>query len=90
MSSAFLNGVDASNQRVINVGDPSSGTDATNKDYVDNFVRGRANMKEAVRAASTGNLNLASPGASIDGVTRLVAAGPEVTMATPGRPVTWA
>jgi len=28
--------------------------------------------------------------ASHSGVTMLVAAGPEVTMATPGRPVTWA
>ena len=28
--------------------------------------------------------------ASHSGVTRLVAAGPDVTMATPGRPVTWA
>ena len=35
-------------------------------------------------------IGMESMKASHSGVTRLVAAGPLVTMATPGRPVTWA
>ena len=35
-------------------------------------------------------IGMESMKASISGVTRLVAAGPDVTIATPGRPVTWA
>lgn len=63
----FLNGVDASNQKVIGVADPTNPTDAVNLQYLQNFVAG-LDVKQGVRAASTANLNLASPGASIDGV----------------------
>jgi hypothetical protein len=35
-------------------------------------------------------IGIESMNASMSGVTRLVAAGPDVTSATPGRPVTWA
>ncbi len=63
-----LNGLDLSNQKIIALADPSVGTDAANKQYVDNVARGLA-WKEPVRAASTGNINTASPGATIDGVT---------------------
>ena len=62
-----LNGLDLSNQKVINLADPSAATDAANKQYVDNVARGLF-WKQAVRAASTGNINLAAPGATIDGV----------------------
>lgn len=62
----FLNGIDASNQRVGNVADPSSGTDAANKNYVDTVARG-LQIKESVRACATANINLAAPGAMIDG-----------------------
>lgn len=56
-------------QRVVNAGDPQSAADLATKQYVDAFVRG-LNWKDAVDAASTANIaNLASPGASIDGVT---------------------
>lgn len=63
----FLNGIDAANQKVTNVADPSAATDAVNLQYLQNFVAG-LDIKQGVRAASTANINLASPGASIDGV----------------------
>ena len=62
------NGADLANQRIQNVGSPSVGTDAPNKDYVDNAVRG-LDWKAEVVAASTGNVNVASPGTTLDGVT---------------------
>lgn len=68
MTKKIGNGLDLQNQRIQNVGDPSASTDATNKQYVDNFVRG-ISWKAPVRAASTGNVTLATPGASMDGVT---------------------
>lgn len=63
-----MNGLDLLSQRITNLGDPSTSTDAANKQYVDNFVRGLT-FKEPVRAASTGNITIATPGATIDGVT---------------------
>jgi hypothetical protein len=71
MSRKVLNGLDLSSQRIINLADPSSATDATNKQYVDNFVEGKS-LKDPVRAATTTNGTLASAyenGDSIDGVT---------------------
>lgn len=68
MATQFLNGIDASNQRVINLGSPSADGDAVNKSYVDASVRGLQWEKPA-RVAPTGNINIASPGATIDGVT---------------------
>lgn len=64
----FLNGIDASNQRIINVGTPSTSTDATNKTYVDNLVSG-LQWHQSVRVASTANITISSPGTTIDGVT---------------------
>lgn len=61
------NGLDLQNQRVVNVGDPSANTDATNKQYVDNVARG-LDWKQPVRAASTGNITVSGPGTTIDGV----------------------
>ena len=52
----------------INLADPSSAQDAATKNYVDGVIRG-LDWKQEVIAASTGNVNIASPGASIDGVT---------------------
>lgn len=63
-----LNGLDLANQRITSVGDPSGATDGANKQYVDNVARGLY-WKNPVRAASTGNVTLATPGASLDGVT---------------------
>lgn len=47
---------------------PSADGDAANKAYVDSAIEGLA-WKDSVRAASTANLDVSSPGASIDGVT---------------------
>ena len=66
-ASKFFLGVDLRGQRAVNIGDPSSPTDAANKQYVDAVARG-LDWKSEVIAASTGNVNVASPGATLDGV----------------------
>lgn len=66
-----LNGIDLANQLIINVGSPSAGTDAANKQYVDNLVAGLS-YKDEVRAATTANGTLATAyanGSVIDGIT---------------------
>jgi hypothetical protein len=70
MAVKFGNGIDLANQRLINLADPSSPTDAVNKQYADALVRGLS-WKQAVRAASTtsGNLLTAyAAGQTLDGV----------------------
>jgi hypothetical protein len=71
MAKQFLSGIDATNQRIVNVGSPSSATDASNKAYVDNALAG-LQWKPGVRAATTASGNLATAYASgqvLDGVT---------------------
>lgn len=71
MARKFLTGIDLQSQRAVNVADPSSATDAANKQYVDAKVNG-LEWKAHVRAATTTNGTLASAyanGSSIDGVT---------------------
>ena len=68
MSKRFGNGIDLQNQRIINVGSPSTGTDAANRNYVDNLVAG-LKWKPSVRLASTGNVSVSAPGTTLDGVT---------------------
>lgn len=63
----IMNGLDLQGQRITALGDPSAATDAANKQYVDNVGRGLS-WKQPVRAASTGNVTLATPGATFDGV----------------------
>lgn len=66
-----MNGLDLQSQRITGLADPSANTDGANKQYVDNVARGLM-WKSPVRAASTTNVNTASPGATLDGVTLAV------------------
>lgn len=68
MATTVTNGLALAGQRIQNLGTPSVGTDAATRDYVDSVARG-LDWKQSVRAASTGNLTLSGPGATIDGVT---------------------
>jgi hypothetical protein len=63
----IMNGLDLQSQKITALADPSANTDAANKQYVDNVARG-LQWKAPVRAASTANVTLAAPGATIDGV----------------------
>lgn len=54
--------------RITNLPSPSAAGDAATKGYVDSAIEGLS-WKDSVRVATTANLNLASPGASVDGVT---------------------
>lgn len=64
----FGNGIDVQNQKIVNLADPTSNTDAANKQYVDAFVRGLS-WKQAVVAASTTNVTVSSAPSTLDGVT---------------------
>ena len=66
-----MNGLDLQSQRIINLASPSTSTDATNKQYVDNLLLGGSKWKDPVRLATTTNGTLATAyanGQSIDGV----------------------
>ena len=54
--------------RATNLAAPSASSDAATKGYVDSAVEGLA-WKDNVRVSTQGNINLSSPGATIDGVT---------------------
>ena len=54
--------------KVINLPDPTAAQHAATKAYVDSAVEGLA-WKDSARVSTQGNLNLAAPGATIDGVT---------------------
>lgn len=54
--------------KVLNLPAPSSNGDAATKSYVDSLVEGLA-WKDSCRVATQANLNLSSPGATIDGIT---------------------
>jgi hypothetical protein len=68
MARKFGNGIDLAGQRAINFGDAVNPTDAVNLAQVQAFLRG-LKWKDFARAASTGNVSVAAPGATIDGVT---------------------
>lgn len=69
MARKFFTDIDLqSTSRVINVPSPSASGDAAPKSYVDSLVEGLA-WKDSCRVATQSNLNLSSPGATIDGVT---------------------
>lgn len=54
--------------KVINLPAPSSSGDGVPKSYVDSLVEGLA-WKDSVRVSTQANLNLSSPGATVDGIT---------------------
>jgi len=53
--------------KVVNLPDPTAAQDAATKAYVDSSIEGLAH-KDNVRVRTSSNINLASPGASLDGV----------------------
>lgn len=60
-----------STAKLLNLPTPSASGDAASKSYVDTAIASAVNLlawKDAVRVASTSNVNTASPGASIDSV----------------------
>lgn len=59
--------VSLNSRKITSLADPTNDTDAANKRYVDGAVQGLS-WKQAARVASTANVSLSSPGASIDGV----------------------
>lgn len=71
MARKILNGLDLASQRIQNLADPSTATDAATRQYVDNKVLGLT-WKSPVRVATTTNGTLATAyanGQVIDGVT---------------------
>lgn len=58
----------ANNQRITGVATPTTGSDAVNKDYADGLIA-TGNNKGTARVVALSNINIASPGATIDGVT---------------------
>ncbi|QDH91745.1 hypothetical protein SEA_PHRAPPUCCINO_70 [Mycobacterium phage Phrappuccino] len=68
MARKIFNGLDLQNQRIEAVASPASPTDAANKSYVDNLVKGQV-WKVGVRVASTTNVDILAPGTVIDGIT---------------------
>jgi hypothetical protein len=60
--------VSMNGQRLTGLSAPASGTDAVNQNYVDAAVS-TGNNKGTARVVATTNITLATPGATIDGVT---------------------
>lgn len=71
MARKISNGLDLQSQRIVSLADPSSATDATTKQYVDNKIDGLA-YKDEVRVATTATGVLATAyenGDTLDGIT---------------------
>jgi hypothetical protein len=75
--------VNFNSQRLTGVADPSTAQDAATKAYVDSVAQG-LNVHPSVRVATTANINIAAPGAAIDGVT--LAAGNRVLVKNQSTP----
>lgn len=57
------------NKQIKEVATPTAGTDATNKEYVDNLIASGMKWKDPVKAASIGNIDTAVALNTLDGVT---------------------
>lgn len=69
MSRQILTNLDMNSvAKIINLPSPSASGDAANKAYVDSAIEGLA-WKDSCRVATQSNTNLASPGATLDGIT---------------------
>lgn len=68
MPRKLANGADLVGNKIINVADGSNPADAVNFGQLQAFLNGLA-WKQSVRAASTTNVTLTAPGATLDGVT---------------------
>lgn len=69
MARKFFTDLDLqSTSKVINLPSPVDAGDAVSKSYVDSAIEGLA-WKDSARVGTQSNLNLSSPGATIDGVT---------------------
>lgn len=69
MARKFFTDIDLQDtSKVINVPSPTNAGDAVPKSYVDSAVEGLA-WKDSCRVATQSNLNLSSPGSTIDGIT---------------------
>lgn len=68
MGQRFDGGIDLGNGRGTNAASPTADTDVVNKAYADAIAQGLS-WKNAARAASTANIDLSSPGTTVDGVT---------------------
>lgn len=82
MALKVLNGLDLSSQKVINLADPSSATDAATKQYVDQLIQGLS-WKSSVRVATTTDGTLATAfanGQTVNGV--VLATGDRILLKT--------
>lgn len=61
--------VSLNSQKITNLADPVAGSDAANRTFVEMLVTGIKGVKDPVRVAVGTNVNIASPGATQDGVT---------------------